>query len=230
MSEEGSVTSGDPSESRGPCATYATVEEYDCIPCPKILKNLKDVKDIPALKGYENFESWKNNVYDTLQINGMYQFFSERKIMPDDHSKVNRWIQANSWIRQLLLRSISPELIRRLQLTRVTNFYDMYDRVKKHVLGLGFNCISAIQYDWDHLKYTTFDDTIARIYELQTHLETLTDRKLTNRELVEKLIRIVPENLQRSAIDAQFSKPDIEFEEIVGRLKCHGRDMSRRKP
>ena len=93
--------------------------------------------------------------------------------------------------------------------------------VKKHVLSLGFNCVTAIQYKWDHLKFTTFDDTISRMYELQNHIETLTERKLTNRELVDKLIKIVPEKLQRSAIDAKYSQPNIDFKELVGRLKCH---------
>ena len=196
-------------------------EDHDFIPCPRTLKNLKEVKDIPPLRGYEDYESWRNNVFDTLQINGMYQFFAEGATPPSDPSKANRWIQANSWIRQLLLRSISTELIRRLQLSRITNYNEIYERTKKHVLSLGLNCVSAIQYKWDHLKFTNFDHTIARIYELQTHLETLTKRQMTNQELVDKLIRIVPEKLQRSAIDAKFSNSDINFEDLVARLKCH---------
>ena len=52
---------------RVPCGTYASVDqEYDCIPCPKTLKNLREVKDIPPLKGYEDYESWRNNIFDTL--------------------------------------------------------------------------------------------------------------------------------------------------------------------
>lgn len=220
--EEGSIASAGQCESSGPCGTYTSIEqEEEYVPCPEVLKNLKETKDIPPLKDYEGYESWKNNIFDTLQINGMYKFFVEGKIIPTEKNKLNRWIQANSWIRQLLLRSIAPELARRLQLSRVTNFYDMYNRVKKHVLSLGQNCVSVIQYKWDHLKFTTLDDTIATMYELQSHIETLTERKMTNRELVDKLIKVVPERLQRSAIDARYSQPDIDFEELVGRLKCH---------
>lgn len=157
------------SSSTGPI--YSTVDPvFDIVPTTTTLKHLRDVKEIQTLKGYWDFESWKNNLFDTLQMNGSFQFFEQGERPPNDSEKATRWIQANSWIRQLLLWSISYELIKRLQLTRLTKFGEIYTKTKKHILAIGANCLSAIHYKWDHLKCSTFDDKVARIYELQCHL------------------------------------------------------------
>lgn len=216
--EDDSISST--SESSQSVDALATIQdEYDLIPDHKTLNHLKQGQHVPQLEGYENLEAWDNDLYDALQIFGVYELFSQVKTPPADPVKARRWMRANSWIRQFLLKSISPELIRQQQLTRVTNSAEMYERVKEHVMSIGRNCLSEIQYKWNHLKYTNFNDTIGRIYELKCHIETVTQSRLSNEELVDKLIKVVPAKWQSSAVDAKYTNPNIEFEDLVRRLR-----------
>lgn len=203
-------------------------DEDDVIPDRKTLKLLRPAKHLPYLKGFEDFDDWKDSIFDELQMNEMYKFFTRAKTPPSDPDKANRWIKGNSWTRQLLLRSITPELVRLLELRRIPYAAEIYDLVKQHIMKEANNNLAEIQFKWDNLEWTDFHNTICRILELRRHLETLAKRQIAQAELVDKLIKVVPAKWQCLAVDARHCNPNIQFRDLVDRIKSH-RDSEEQK-
>ena len=181
------------------------------------------------LRGFENYFSWKRNLRTALHLGGMYRFFEARISKPTDPVELDRWELANAWITNLILMSVSPDLIQGLQLDHKDDYISMIETIKSFIMNQGRDEFPLLELKWRNLKFTTLEDTVKQMYHLRDLFQFVSNEQMTERQMISKLNSITPKLLSMFGVEAYLMNNDLSFANLVEKLRGHVRALNYRQ-